>query len=140
MMFEMRRPLGPSYRADAGFPVSRPAEPEVALPIAVSISAALMSANPKAGDKRFPVDNLSSLNLSAKTDGVQWAGETDLMSQNEKSAFVSQLVTLGYSPHEFRGAVRRVPPEGHDDTKERYTVLVIQLRNGALYRERRYFG
>ena len=72
-------------------------------------------------------------------DGVQWAGEYDaLAGGGEKAAFVSQLVTLGYIPNEFRVTVRRMRSEGRDDP--RYTVLVIQLREGALYRERRYFG
>ena len=71
---------------------------------------------------------------------MQWAGECTALAEGEKAAFALQLVMLGYSPHEFRVTVRRVPPEGRDDTRENYTVLVIQLRHGGLYRERRYDG
>jgi len=78
--------------------------------------------------------------VSVEADGVQWAGECDVLAEGEKAAFALQLVMLGYSPHEFRVTVRRVPPEGRDDTRENYTVLVIQLRHGGLYRERRYDG
>jgi hypothetical protein len=53
-------------------------------------------------------------------------------------AFFSQLVALGYIPHQFRVTVRHVTSEG--DTLQRYTVLVAQLRDGVPYRGKRYVG
>jgi hypothetical protein len=80
--------------------------------------------------------------LSAETDeGVQWRGEHNaLTGRREKAAFVSQLATLGYSPHEFRVTVRLVPSGALDGKRQRYTVLVAQLRNGVPYRGKRYVG
>ena len=113
---------------------------EVALPTPAA-STATRSLNPDShDDEPLPVDKITCLNVSAEADGVQWAGECDVLAEGEKAAFALQLVMLGYSPHEFRVTVRRVPPEGRDDTRENYTVLVIQLRHGGLYRERRYNG
>ena len=113
---------------------------EVALPT-LPASTDTRSLNPDSHDyEPLPVDKITCLNVAAEADGVQWAGECDVLVEGEKSAFVLQLVVLGYSPHEFRVTVRRVPPEGRDDPRESYTVLVIQLRHGGLYRERRYNG
>jgi hypothetical protein len=117
---------------------SKSAALEVALPTPAG-STATGSLNPDShDDEPLPVDKITCLNVSAEADGVQWAGECDVLAEGEKAAFVLQLVMLGYSPHEFRVTVRRVPPEGRDDAWENYTLLVIQLRHGGLYRERRY--
>jgi hypothetical protein len=117
---------------------SKSAALEVALPIPAA-SAATRSLTPDShDDEPLPVDKITCLNVSAEADGVQWAGECDVLAEGEKAAFVLQLVMLGYSPHEFRVTVRRVPPEERDDARENYTLLVIQLRHGGLYRERRY--
>jgi hypothetical protein len=119
---------------------SKSAALEVALPTPAA-STATRSLNPDShDDEPPPVDKITCLNVSAEADGVQWAGECAALAEGEKAAFTLQLVILGYSPHEFRVTVRRVPPEGRDDTRENYTVLVIQLRHGGLYRERRYDG
>jgi len=53
-------------------------------------------------------------------------------------AFFSQLVALGYISRQFRVTVRHVTSEG--DTRQRYTVLVAQLRDGVPYRGKRYVG
>ena len=117
---------------------SKSAAHEVASPTPAA-STATRSLNPDShDDEPPPVDKITCLNVSAEADGVQWAGECDVLAEGEKAAFVLQLVMLGYSPHEFRVTVRRVPPEGRDDARESYTLLVIQLRHGGLYRERRY--
>ena len=117
---------------------SKSAALEVALATPAA-SAATRSLNPDShDDEPLPVDKITCLNVSAEADGVQWAGECDVLAEGEKAAFVLQLVMLGYSPHEFRVTVRRVPPEGRDDAGANYTLLVIQLRHGGLYRERRY--
>jgi hypothetical protein len=132
-----------SNRADAATPASKPADSQVVpLPTIVAVSAAPRTAKPKAPHKPLQVAKVTAVDLSVQNgDGVQWAGEYDaLAGGREKAAFVSQLVTLGYIPNEFRVTVRRVPSEGPADPRARYTVLVIQLRDGALYRERRYFG
>jgi len=131
-----------SNRADAATPASKPADSQVdQLPTIVAVSAG-PTAKPKAPHKPPQVAKVIAVDLSVQNgDGVQWAGEYDaLAGGGEKAAFVSQLVTLGYIPNEFRVTVRRVPSEGRADPRGRYTVLVIQLRDGALYRERRYFG
>ena len=79
--------------------------------------------------------------LSAEPDGVQWAGEYNLLAlRREKAAFVALLVRLGYSPHHFRVTVRRAPPQGPADTGQRYTVQVAQLRDGMPNRDKRYVG
>ena len=130
---EVGKGRGASARA------SKSAALEVALPTLTG-STATRSLHPDSPDEPLPVDKITCLNVSAEADGVQWAGECDVLAEGEKAAFVLQLVMLGYSPHEFRVTVRRVPPEGRDDTRENYTVLVIQLRHGGLYRERRYNG
>jgi hypothetical protein len=132
-----------SNRADAATPASKPTDSQVdPLPTIVAVSAGPRTAKPKAPHKPPPVAKVIAVDLSVQNgDGVQWAGEYDaLAGGGEKAAFVSQLVTLGYIPNEFRVIVRRVPSEGCADPRARYTVLVIQLRDGALYRERRYFG
>jgi hypothetical protein len=129
-----------SNRADAATPASKPADSQVdPLPTIVAVSAG-PTAKPKAQHKPPQVAKVIAVDLSVQNgDGVQWAGEYDaLAGGGEKAAFVSQLVTLGYIPNEFRVTVRRMRSEGRDDP--RYTVLVIQLREGALHRERRYFG
>jgi hypothetical protein len=128
-----------SNRADAATPASKPADSQgVPLPTIV----APRTAKPKAPHKPPQVAEVTAVDLPVQNGGdVQWAGECDaLAGGREKAAFVSQLVTLGYIPSEFRVTVRRVPSEGRPDPRARYTVLVIQLRDGALYRERRYFG
>ena len=130
-----------SNRADAATPASKPADSQsVPLPTIVAIRAAPRTAKPKAPHKPPRVAKVTAVDLPVQNgDGVQWAGECDaLAGGREKAAFVSQLVTLGYIPNEFRVTVRRMRSEGRDDP--RYTVLVIQLREGALHRERRYFG
>ncbi len=127
-----------SNRADAATPASKPADSQVVPLPTVAGSAARRSAQPRAPQKPLQVAKVIAVDLSAQNgDGVQWAGDYDA---RVKAAFVSQLVTLGYIPNEFRVTVRRVPPEGRNDPRARYTVLVIQLRDGALYRERRYIG
>ena len=118
---------------------SKSAALEVALPTLTG-STATRSLHPDSPDEPLPVDKITCLNVSAEADGVQWAGECDVLAEGEKAAFALQLVILGYSPHEFRVRVRRVPPEGRDDIRENYTILVMQLRHGGLYRERRYNG
>jgi hypothetical protein len=131
--------IGDGKARGASARASKSAPLEVALPT-LAASTATRSLNPDSHDEPLPVDQITCLNVSAEADGVQWAGECDLLAEGEKAAFVLQLVMLGYSPHEFRVTVRRVPPEGRDDTRKNYTVLVIQLRHGGLYRERRYNG
>lgn len=131
--------IGNGKARDVSVRVSKSAALEAALPT-LAASTATRSLNPDSPDEPRPVDKISCLNVSAEADGVQWAGECATLSEGEKAAFALQLVILGYSPHEFRVTVRRVPPEGRDDTRENYTVLVIQLRHGGLYRERRYDG
>ena len=70
---------------------------------------------------------------------MKWAGEHDALARrHEKDAFFSRLVALGYIPHQFRVTVRHVTSEG--DTRQRYTVLVAQLRDGVPYRGKRYVG
>ena len=82
-----------------------------------------------------------AIDVAEAGDGVQWAGEYDaLAGRREKGAFVSQLAALGYVPNEFRVTVRRVSSDGPGDSRQRYTVLVAQLRNGAPYRGKRYDG
>ena len=124
---------------DAATPVRKPADPEVALPITVTVGAALRAANSKALDPPLQVDKGTPVNLSATAgEGVQWRGEYNALASREIVAFVSQLAALGYSPREFRVTVRSVP-EGLEGTR-RCTVLVAQLRNGVPFRGKRYIG
>jgi hypothetical protein len=126
-----------SVLADAAPVEKKPAATDLAPPITVAVSAALKRRVSKTTDKGL---DLGQEDLSAG-GGVQWAGEYDaLAGRREKGAFVSQLTALGYSPHDFRVTVRRVPSEGPEDTRQRYAVLVAQLRNGLPYREKRYVG
>jgi hypothetical protein len=120
----------------------KPAATDLAPPVTVAVSAALKRKGSKARDKALEPGQFSAEDLSAAAgSGVQWAGEYDaLAGRREKGAFVSQLAALGYSPHDFRVTVRRVPSEGPEDTRQRYAVLVAQLRNGLPYREKRYAG
>lgn len=84
---------------------------------------------------------VAAYDVSAEPDGVQWGGEYNaLASRGEKAAFVALLVRLGYSPHHFRVTVRRVPPQGLGDARQRYTVQVAQLRDGMPDRDKRYAG
>ena len=123
----------------AATPLRKPADPEVALPITVTVSAALSAANAKALDTPLQVDKRTPVNLSATAgEGVQWRGEYNALASREIVAFVSQLAALGYSPREFRVTVRSVP-EGLEGTR-RCTVLVAQLRNGVPFRGQRYIG
>jgi hypothetical protein len=131
-----------SVHAGAALPANKPVDPEVALPVTVAGSAALKRTRSRAPDKAPRIGLVTTEDLSADAgNGVQWTGEYDaLAGRREKGAFVSQLVTLGYSPHDFRVTVRRVPSEGPEDTRQRYTVLVAQLRNGLPVRDKRYVG
>ena len=129
--------IGRGNARGASARASKSAALESALPI-LAASTAMRSVNPDSPDKPLPVDKITCLNVSVEADGVQWADACAVLAEGEKAAFALQLVMLGYSPHEFRVTVRRVPPEGRDDPRENYTVLVIQLRHGGLYRERRY--
>jgi hypothetical protein len=131
--------IGKGNARGASARASKSAALEAALPI-LAASPATRFLNPDSPDEPLPVDKITCLNVSVEADGVQWAGECAALAEGEKAAFALQLIMLGYSPHEFRVTVRRVPPEGCDDTRENYTVLVIQLRHGGLYRERRYDG
>ena len=122
-------------------PASKPADSEVALPMTVAVGAALMSWNPKAPDRRLHLVKVPAAALSADAGGgVHWAGHGALAGRREKTAFASQLATLGYSPHEFRVTVRRVPAEAPQGAWQRYTLLVAQLRDGVPYRDKRYVG
>ena len=96
--------------------------------------------NPKPPDRPLQVEEVEAADLSASAgDGVKWAGEHDALARrHEKDAFFSRLVALGYIPHQFRVTVRHVTSEG--DTRQRYTVLVAQLRDGVPYRGKRYVG
>jgi hypothetical protein len=91
---------------------------------------------------RVPVPKVVAVDLSSDApDGVQWRGEDDaLAGRREKGAFVSVLLALGYRAGEFRVTVRCVSPEGPDDSRQRYTVVVAQLRNGAPCRDKRFDG
>jgi hypothetical protein len=120
---------------------SKPADSEVALPMTVAVGAALMSWNPKAPDRRLHIVKVPAAALSADAGGgVHWAGHGALADRREKTAFASQLATLGYSPHEFRVTVCRVPSEGPERAWLRYTVLVAQFRDGVPFRDKRYVG
>jgi len=120
----------------------KPAATDLAPPLTVAVSATLKRKVSKAPDMALERGQFTAEDLSAAADsGVQWAGEYDaLAGRREKGAFVSQLAALGYRPHDFRVTVRRVPSEGPEDTRQRYAVLVAQLRNGLPYREKRYSG
>ena len=93
---------------DAATTLSKPADPEVALPITVTAGADLRAANSKAPDTPIQVDKGTLVNLSAEAgEGVQWRGDYNALApQREIAAFVSQLAALGYSPREFRVTVR----------------------------------
>jgi hypothetical protein len=125
---------------DASDRASVPAGPDIALPSTVAVAGALRPA-PVASPEQ-PPSKFIALDVSAEAgDGVQWVGEYDaLAGRREKGAFVSQLTALGYAPGEFRVTVRRVSPDGPGDSRQRYTVLVGQLRNGTPYRGKRYSG
>jgi hypothetical protein len=123
------------------FPPSKPADYEVALPMTVGVSAALTAWNPKAPDRRLHIAEVMAAALSADAGGgVHWAGHDALAGRREKTAFASQLATLGYSPHDFRVTVRRLPSEAPQGAWQRYTLLVAQLRDGVFYRDKRYVG
>jgi len=124
---------------DAATSLGKPADPDVAQPITVTVGTALRAA-PKALDTPMQVGKGTPVNLSAKAgEGVQWRGEYNALApQREIVAFVSQLAALGYSPREFRVTVRSVP-EGLEGTR-RCTVLIAQLRNGVPFRGKRYIG
>ena len=98
------------------------------------------SVNHKPPDRAPEVEKVEAADLSASAgDGVKWAGDHDALARrHEKDAFFSQLVALGYIPRQFRVTVRHVTSEG--DTRQRYTVLVAQLRDGVPYRGKRYVG
>jgi len=98
------------------------------------------SVNHKPQDGPLQVEKVEAADLSASAgDGVKWAGEHNALARrHEKDAFSSQLVALGYIPHQFRVTVRDVTSEGA--TRQRYTVLVVQLRHGVPYRGKRYVG
>jgi hypothetical protein len=99
----------------------------------------LTKATDKPAKNRVPT--VAAINSPRDDAGVQWAGEYDaLAGRREKGAFASQLALLGYSAQEFRVTVRRIPPDGPADTRQRYTVLVMQLRDGMPIREKRYDG
>ena len=122
-------------------PASKPADYEVALPMTVGVSAALTSWNPKAPDRRFHIVKVTAAASSADAvGGVHWAGHGALAGRQERTAFASQLATLGYSPHEFRVTVCRVPSQPPHSAWQRYTLLVAQLRQGVPYRDKRYVG
>jgi hypothetical protein len=133
---------GSSDHADAAPAENKPADPELGPPITVAVSAALKRRISKAPDKPLQVGQFTAEDLSGDGgNGVQWAGEYDaLAGRREKGAFASQLAMLGYSPHDFRVTVRRVPSDGPEDTRQRYTVLVAQLRGGLPVRDKRYVG
>ena len=73
---------------------------------------------------------------SVAADGVQWDGEYDALEQ--KAAFTLRLAILGYKPHEFRVSVRCLTAEGPGDRRQKYTVLVAQLRNDAPICQKQY--
>lgn len=107
----------------------------------VGVGAALMSWNPKAPVRRLQIVKLSAAALAADAGGgVHWAGHRALAGRQEKTAFASQLATLGYSPHEFRVTVCRVPSPRPERAWLRYTVLVAQFRDGVPFRDKRYVG
>jgi hypothetical protein len=126
---------------DAAFAAGNPAGSESAVSEQVAVTAAVSSAKPKTPHKTLQVDKLAAMDLSAEPDGVQWAGEYNLLaSRREKAAFVSLLVRLGYIPDEFRVTVRRVSSSGLADTQQRYSIVVVQTQSGVTDRERRYAG
>jgi hypothetical protein len=131
-----------SISTHAATTVRSSAGADVAIPTTVAASAAPKRTGYQAADKRLDVGQSTNADLSSGAgSGVQWQGEYDaLAGRREKGAFVSQLAMLGYSPRDFRVTVRRVPSEGPDDTRQRYTVLVAQLRNGLPFRDKRYAG
>jgi hypothetical protein len=106
----------------------------------VGVSAALMSLNPKAPERQLHIVKVTAASSADASGGVHWAGHGALAGRQEKTAFASQLATLGYSPHEFRVTVRRVPAEAPQGAWQRYTLLVAQLRDGVPYRDKRYVG
>ena len=108
----------------------------------VARAAPLAMAMSELPETRVPVPKVAAEDLSSDAaDGVQWRGEDDaLAGRREKGAFVSELSALGYRAGEFRVTVRCVSPEGPDDSRQRYTVVVAQLRNGAPYRDKRFDG
>jgi hypothetical protein len=122
------------------FPASKPADSEVALPMTVGVSAALMFWNPKAPDTRLHIAQVTAALSVDAGGGVHWAGHGALAGRQERTAFASQLATLGYSPHEFRVTVRRVPSQRPHGAWQRYTLLVAQLRDGVPCRDKRYVG
>jgi hypothetical protein len=122
-------------------PASKPANAEVALPMTVGVGAALMSWNPKAPDRRLHIVKVPAAPLSSDAGGgVHWAGHGALAGRREKTVFASQLAALGYSPHEFRVTVCRVPSERPERAWQRYTVLVAQFRDGMPFGDKRYVG
>jgi hypothetical protein len=127
--------------SDTTRPLGKPADREPALPTTVAVSAALKAGNTRRPDQPARIRGVSAVGLSVEVDGVQWAGEYNaLAGRREKAGFVSRLVMLGYRPDDFRVTVQRVPSEGPEDARQRYSVLVAQVQNGLPYREKQYLG
>ena len=140
---DIRQAKGSGYsdEYDAVRSAGGAAGPDGAGPRPVAIDAVSSSVKPRTPHKSLPVEKLTLVDMSAEPDGVQWAGEYHLLAaRREKAAFVSLLVRLGYSPDKFRVTVRRVPSSGHEDTRQRYSVLVAQSHNGVADRKKRYAG
>jgi hypothetical protein len=65
-------------------------------------------------------------------------GECDVLAEDEKATFVSQLVMLGYRPQEFQVTVRPMLSNGPEDVRKRYSVTVVQSWNRMPFRGKRY--
>jgi hypothetical protein len=140
---DIRQAKGASYsdEYDAVHSAGGPAGPDSPESRHVAIDAPVSLATPRTPHKELKIDTLARVDFSAEPDGVQWAGEYNLLAaRREKAAFVSLLVRLGYSPEEFRVTVRRAPSSGPRDKRPGYSVLVAQSQNGVADREKRYAG
>lgn len=105
-----------------------------------SHSTPLLSVDAKSLDEPLRVDKITALNSSADADGVRWAGECNVLAEDEKATFVSQLAMLGYSPQEFQVTVRPMLSKGPEDVHKRYSVTVVQSWNRMPFRGKRYVG
>ncbi len=94
-------------RVDAATTLGKPANPEAALPIAVTAGADLRAANSKAPDTPIQIDKGTLVNLPTEVgEDVQWRGDYNALApQREIAAFVSQLAALGYSLGESEPAI-----------------------------------
>ena len=115
-----------------------PSKPTKDLEVQPAASAIPKRAAANAPDRPQRPKEIASSRSTVLADGVQLDEEYGPLAV--KAAFISQLVTLGYSPHEFRVTVRCFTSEGPGGRRKRYTVMVAQLLNDVPIREKQYVG